>query len=132
MLSPSTLGKMRLAGRKGGGGRSPTRHLLPAHALRRDRTSGTRSPLNSRNKGRSPKGMVVAYTEFLFRDNARTKILAGATALADAVRVTLGPKSRCVLIERKWGSPLVCDDGVTIAKQVKLKDPAENLGAHAV
>jgi len=71
----------------------------------------------------------MAHTQLLFRDKARAKILAGATALADAVRVTLGPKSRCVLVERKWGSPLVCDDGVTIAKEVNLKDPEENLGA---
>jgi len=71
----------------------------------------------------------MAHTQLLFRDKARAKILTGATVLADAVRVTLGPKSRCVLIERKWGSPLVCDDGVTIAKEVNLEDPEENLGA---
>jgi len=71
----------------------------------------------------------MAHTQLLFRDKARTKILAGTTALADAVRVTLGPKARCVLIEKKWGSPVVCDDGVTIAKAVNLKDPEENLGA---
>jgi chaperonin GroEL len=65
----------------------------------------------------------------LFRSAAREKILRGATALADAVRVTLGPRSKCVLVERKWGTPLVCDDGVTIAKEVELKDPEENLGA---
>ena len=45
------------------------------------------------------------------------------------MRVTLGPKSKCVLIERKWGTPLVCNDGVTIAKEMELKDPEENLGA---
>jgi chaperonin GroEL len=71
----------------------------------------------------------MAHTQLLFRDQARAKVLAGATALADAVRVTLGPKSRCVLIERKWGSPVVCDDGVTIAKEVNLEDAEENLGA---
>ena len=71
----------------------------------------------------------MAHTQLLFRDQAREKILAGVTALADAVRVTLGPKARCVLIEKKWGSPLVCDDGVTIAKEVNLQDPEENLGA---
>src|SRR5690606_14421432 len=53
----------------------------------------------------------------------------GATAIADAVRVTLGPRSRSVLIEKKWGQPIVCDDGVTIAKEFSLKDPVENLGA---
>jgi chaperonin GroEL len=71
----------------------------------------------------------MAHTQLHFRDEARNKILAGASALADAVRGTLGPKSRCVLIEKKWGNPLVCDDGVTIAKAVDLKDPEENLGA---
>ena len=65
----------------------------------------------------------MTYTELRFRDEARTKLLAGAAALADAVRTTLGPESRSVLIEKKWGSPLVCDDGVTIAKAVKLRDP---------
>jgi chaperonin GroEL len=71
----------------------------------------------------------MAYTQLLFRDEARSKILAGATALADAVRVTLGPRAHCVLIQKKWGSPAVCDDGVTIAKEVNLRDPEENLGA---
>jgi chaperonin GroEL len=71
----------------------------------------------------------MAYTRLQFRDEARAKVLAGATELADAVRVTLGPRSKSVLIEKKWGSPLVCDDGVTIAKQVNLQDPEKNLGA---
>src|SRR3990172_5943393 len=74
----------------------------------------------------------MGHTQLLFRDKARAKVLAGAAVLADAVRVTLGPKSRCVLVERKWGSPLVCDDGVTIAKEVNLKDPEENLGARVL
>ena len=56
-------------------------------------------------------------------------MLRGATAIADAVRVTLGPRSKCVLIEKKWGMPIVCNDGVTIAKAFSLKDPDENLGA---
>ncbi len=67
-----------------------------------------------------------------FRAAAREKILRGAGALADAVRVTLGPKSKSVLIERKWGRPLVCNDGVTIAKEFALKDPEENLGAQMI
>ena len=65
----------------------------------------------------------------LFRSEAREKVLRGATAIADAVRVTLGPKSKCVLIEKKWGKPIVCNDGVTIAKEFALTDPEENLGA---
>ena len=71
----------------------------------------------------------MGYTHLLMRDEARSKILAGATALADAVRVTLGPRSRSVLIEKPWGVPMVCDDGVTIAKEIKLEDHEQNLGA---
>jgi chaperonin GroEL len=71
----------------------------------------------------------MAHTEILFRDEARTKLLRGTTALSDAVRGTLGPESRSVLIDNKYGTPTVCDDGVTIAKKVRLKDPVENLGA---
>jgi chaperonin GroEL len=65
----------------------------------------------------------------LFRSEAREKLLRGATAIADAVRPTLGPRSRSVLIEKKWGQPIVCNDGVTIAKEFSLKDPEEDLGA---
>ena len=54
---------------------------------------------------------------------AREKILRGTTRLAEAVRLTLGPKSKSVLIQRKWGAPLVCNDGVTIAKEIELEDP---------
>jgi chaperonin GroEL len=71
----------------------------------------------------------MAHKRVLFRSEAREKILRGATQLADAVRVTLGPRSKSVLIERKWGAPIVCNDGVTIAKEFDLKDPEENLGA---
>ena len=71
----------------------------------------------------------MAHKQVLFRSAAREKILHGATQLADAVRVTLGPRSKAVLIEKKWGAPLVCNDGVTIAKEFDLKDPEENLGA---
>jgi len=65
----------------------------------------------------------------LFRSNAREKVLRGAAQLADAVRITLGPKSKSVLIQKKWGAPIVCNDGVTIAKEMELEDPEENLGA---
>jgi chaperonin GroEL len=71
----------------------------------------------------------MAHKQILFRSAAREKILRGATQLADAVRVTLGPRSKSVLIEKKWGVPIVCNDGVTIAKEFDLKDPEENLGA---
>ena len=71
----------------------------------------------------------MAHKQVMFRSAAREKVLRGATQLADAVRVTLGPRSKSVLIERKWGAPLVCNDGVTIAKEFDLKDPEGNLGA---
>ena len=66
--------------------------------------------------------------KFMFRSQARDKVLRGATQLSDAVRITLGPKSKSVLIQRSWGVPLVCNDGVTIAKETTLADPVENLG----
>lgn len=71
----------------------------------------------------------MAHSKILFRSAAREKVLRGATQLADAVRVTLGPKSKSVLIQKKWGTPIVCNDGVNIAKLVDLEDPEENLGA---
>jgi chaperonin GroEL len=71
----------------------------------------------------------MPHKQVLFRSAAREKILRGATQLADAVRVTLGPRSKSVLIEKKWGAPIVCNDGVTIAKEFDIRDPEENLGA---
>jgi len=71
----------------------------------------------------------MSHKKLMFRSEAREKILRGATALADAVRLTLGPKSKCILIDKPWGRPLICDDGVTIAKEIDFKDPEENLGA---
>ena len=71
----------------------------------------------------------MAHKNVLFHSAAREKVLRGAGKLADAVRVTLGPRSKSVLIEKKWGVPIVCNDGVTIAKEFDIKDPEENLGA---
>jgi chaperonin GroEL len=71
----------------------------------------------------------MAHKQVLYRSAAREKILRGATQLTDAVRVTLGPKSKSVLIQKPWGGPIVCNDGVTIAKEFDLVDAAENLGA---
>jgi chaperonin GroEL len=74
----------------------------------------------------------MSHKQVLFSAGAREKVLQGAGALADAVRVTLGPRSKCVLIEQKWGRPLVCNDGVTIAKQFDLEDAEQNLGAQVL
>ena len=74
----------------------------------------------------------MAHKRVMFRSAAREKILRGAAQLADAIRVTLGPKSKSVLIQRKWGAPIVCNDGVTIAKEFDLSDSEENLGAQVL
>ena len=71
----------------------------------------------------------MAYKQVLFGSAARERVLRGATQLADAIRVTLGPRSKSVLIQKRWGAPIVCNDGVTIAKEFELKNPEENLGA---
>ncbi|HEV7762686.1 MAG TPA: chaperonin GroEL [Acidimicrobiales bacterium] len=67
-----------------------------------------------------------------FDDAARRSIMAGVDALADAVRVTLGPKGRNVVLDKKWGAPTITNDGVTIAKEVELDDPYERIGAELV
>lgn len=74
----------------------------------------------------------MTHKQLLFKTDAREKILRGVNTLAEAVRITLGPKSKSVLIERPWGRPIVCNDGVTIAKAVELKDHEENLGVQMI
>ena len=74
----------------------------------------------------------MPHKHLLVQSAAREKILHGAAQLADAVRVTLGPRSKCVLIEKKWGRPIVCNDGVTIAREFELEDHEENLGAQVI
>src|SRR6201996_8722500 len=64
-----------------------------------------------------------------FHSDARDALQRGVDALADVVKVTLGPKGRNVVIDKKWGAPTITNDGVTIAKEVELDDPYENLGA---
>ena len=70
--------------------------------------------------------------QIVYHDDARSAILRGLNALADAVKVTLGPKGRNVIIDKKFGSPTITKDGVTVAKEIDLKDPIENLGARMV
>ncbi len=74
----------------------------------------------------------MSAKQLLFRSDARAKLLRGATALADAVRITLGPRSKSVLIAKKWGAPIVCNDGVTIAKELELADLEEDLGVKMI
>jgi len=93
---------------------------------------GRASARRTRRRRALPGSIRMAHKQILFRAEAREKILHGAAQLADAVRVTLGPKSKSVLIQKAWGPPIVCNDGVTIAKEIDLKDPEENLGAQVL
>ncbi|HEX7600677.1 MAG TPA: chaperonin GroEL [Polyangiaceae bacterium] len=74
----------------------------------------------------------MAAKEIVYTEQARNLILAGVNALADAVKVTLGPKGRNVVIEKSFGSPTVTKDGVTVAKEIELENPLENMGAQMV
>ncbi|MFN2316132.1 MAG: chaperonin GroEL [Gemmatimonadales bacterium] len=74
----------------------------------------------------------MAAKELLFDTEARTKLKRGVDALAEAVKVTLGPKGRNVVIDKKFGSPTITKDGVTVAKEIELSDPVENMGAQMV
>ncbi|HNT51711.1 MAG TPA: TCP-1/cpn60 chaperonin family protein, partial [Cyclobacteriaceae bacterium] len=70
--------------------------------------------------------------EITFDTNARDRIKKGVDKLADAVKVTLGPKGRNVILDKKFGAPTVTKDGVSVAKEIDLKDPIENMGAQLV
>src|SRR5687768_7400120 len=74
----------------------------------------------------------MAAKDIVFEQGARSAILRGVQTLAAAVKVTLGPKGRNVVIEKSWGAPTVTKDGVTVAKEIELKDKFENLGAQMV
>src|SRR5690554_3743436 len=74
----------------------------------------------------------MAAKEVLFDVAARNKMLEGVNVLANAVKSTLGPKGRNVLIERSFGAPLITKDGVSVAKEIELKDRFENMGAQLV
>ena len=74
----------------------------------------------------------MAAKEVKFHDSARARIVAGVNVLADAVKVTLGPKGRNVVIERSFGAPTITKDGVSVAKEIELKDRFENMGAQMV
>jgi len=71
----------------------------------------------------------MSAKKIIFGEEARRKLQKGVDILANAVKVTLGPRGRHVILEKKYGSPVVSDDGVSIAKDIELSDPFENLGA---
>ena len=74
----------------------------------------------------------MAAKQLIFSEQARAKILEGVEILAKAVKVTLGPRGRNVVLDKKWGSPTVTKDGVTVAKEIELEDPFQNMGAQMV
>src|SRR5438876_1435552 len=70
--------------------------------------------------------------QITYGEQSRQAILRGVNQLADAVKVTLGPRGRNVVIDRKFGAPTITKDGVTVAKEIDLKDPYENMGAQMI
>src|ERR1700747_2514603 len=70
--------------------------------------------------------------QIIYAENSRQAILRGVNVLADAVKITLGPKGRNVVLDKKFGSPTITKDGVTVAKEIELKEPLENMGAQMV
>jgi chaperonin GroEL len=74
----------------------------------------------------------MAAKQLLFDDDARSAVLSGVQKLSKAVKITLGPRGRNVILDKKWGSPTVTKDGVTVAKEIELEDPYENMGAQMV
>ena len=74
----------------------------------------------------------MAAKDVVFGDIARTKMVEGVNILANAVKTTLGPKGRNVVIERSFGGPTITKDGVTVAKEIELKDKLQNMGAQMV
>src|SRR5437764_14786706 len=75
---------------------------------------------------------LMAAKEFKFDEQARRSLERGVNTLAEAVKVTLGPRGRYVVLEKKFGSPSLVDDGVTIAKEIEVEDAFENMGAQLV
>jgi len=74
----------------------------------------------------------MSAKEVLFGDDARVRMIAGVNTLANAVKVTLGPKGRNVILDKSFGAPTVTKDGVSVAKEIELKDKFENMGAQMV
>ena len=74
----------------------------------------------------------MAAKQIIFDDEARRKVLSGIEKLAKAVKATLGPRGRNVVLDKKFGAPVITKDGVTVAKEIELEDPFENMGAQMV
>src|ERR1700741_1342341 len=74
----------------------------------------------------------MAAKDIIFDEKARSRVQAGVDTLANAVKVTLGPRGRNVVIEKSWGAPTITKDGVTVAKEIELENKFENMGAQMV
>src|SRR5882672_8791709 len=105
------------------------RHRIPGHARRRHHG---RRRLTSPQSNSTQESRNMPAKDVRFHESARLKMLAGVNVLADAVKVTLGPKGRNVILERSYGAPTVTKDGVSVAKEIELKDKFENMGAQMV
>ena len=81
---------------------------------------------------RLPSTVVLEAKRVSFREDSRTKLVSGINQVANAVKVTLGPKGRNVVLERNYGAPEIVNDGVTIAREIALRDPEENVGAKLI
>src|SRR6476659_1221443 len=92
------------------------------------------SPVGPRSAdlARESKGTSTMAKMIAFDEGARRALERGMNIIADAVRVTLGPKGRNVVLDKKWGAPTITNDGVSIAKEIELEDPWENMGAELV
>src|SRR5947207_862085 len=97
----------------------------PLRVLTKNRKLQNNLPCRSPGK----TGGTDVAKQLLFDEAARHALKNGVDALADAVKITLGPKGRNVVLEKKFGSPTITNDGVTIAKDIELEDPFENIGA---
>src|SRR5690606_15856911 len=104
-----------------------------------ERCRGERVHMPSRASARSAashpvsgRSSPMAAKMIAFDEDARRGLERGMNQLADAVKVTLGPKGRNVVLEKKWGAPTITNDGVSIAKEIELEDPWEKIGAELV
>ena len=79
-----------------------------------------------------PASTVLNAKKVSFKEDSRRALVAGINKVANAVRVTLGPKGRNVVLERNYGAPVIVNDGVTIAREITLSDPEENVGARLI
>src|SRR6185369_2807187 len=131
-------GRQALPGRRQGRRQGPLRQVLGQH--RQDRRRGAARDARGRHHGRreltgrqtETRGTDMAAKDVKFKENARVRMITGVNILADAVKVTLGPKGRNVVLERSFGAPTVTKDGVSVAKEIELKDKFENMGAQMV